>query len=354
MIKNIEKMRKIRRFAQNDEMWGNEGGEVEKKNRILAIMYRLLYGEKMTVSELALFYQVSTKSIVRDIGEIRAFLADNREMVGNAELIYDAQERCYRLNAKNLIEAKDLLCVFKILYGSRAMDKDSLYHLLQYLAGHIDKKESEVLLRDRKNEMEYYRTVMAGSFPEIREKVWLLETLIGRGMEIRIDYQRLDGKKVTRDLCPIAVTFSDYYFYLLACRPDVENSIVLYYRLDRIDCIREGKKHVSLSIEERHQKGYAKLCSQNMFSGEWTKIRFLYTGPSLQAILDKFPTAEIVSRKEGGAELSAMVEYSRGTIMELLSQGSWIRVLAPQRLVEDMEKELGEMVRLYTNTKMID
>lgn len=347
MIKNIEKMRKIRRFAQNDEMWGNEGGEVEKKNRILAIMYRLLYGEKLTVSELALFYQVSTKSIVRDIGEIRAFLADNREMVGNMELIYDTQERCYRLVAENLIEAKDLLCVFKILYGSRAMDKESLYKLLRYLADHMDKKDSEVLLRDRKNEMEYYRTVMVDSFPKIRDMVWQLETLITKGKEIRISYHRLDGKRVTRDLCPIAITFSDYYFYLLACRSDVENSMVLYYRLDRIDSIQEGEKQVSLSIEERHRKGYSKLCSQNMFSGEWTKIRFLYTGPSLQAILDRFPTAEIVSQKEGGTELAAMVEYSRGTIMELLSQGSWIRVLAPQRLVEDMEKELGEMVRLY-------
>ncbi len=33
--------------------------------------------------------------------------------------------------------------------------------------------------------------------------------------------------------------------------------------------------------------------------------------------------------------------------MELMSQGSYIQVLAPQKLVEDMKEELNNLVKLY-------
>lgn len=77
------------------------------------------------------------------------------------------------------------------------------------------------------------------------------------------------------------------------------------------------------------------------------RIRFLYTGPSVQVILDKFSTAEIVRQNRGETEITAIVEYSRGTIMELLSQGSWIKVLGPERLVEDIYNELRMTKNYY-------
>ena len=77
------------------------------------------------------------------------------------------------------------------------------------------------------------------------------------------------------------------------------------------------------------------------------KIRFVYTGPSVEAILDRFPTADIVSQDEQRTEITAMVEYSRGTIMELLSQGKWIKVLGPEKLLDDMRAEVGSMKQMY-------
>lgn len=52
----------------------------EKNERCLAIFFRGIRGEKITVSELANEFGVSTKSISRDISEIRCFLAENREL----------------------------------------------------------------------------------------------------------------------------------------------------------------------------------------------------------------------------------------------------------------------------------
>lgn len=67
----------------------------------------------------------------------------------------------------------------------------------------------------------------------------------------------------------------------------------------------------------------------------------------MQAVLDRFPTAQLINQDENGVEISAIVEYSRGTLMELLSQGSWVKVLYPQRLVDDLEEELERMQKFY-------
>ena len=63
----------------------------QKKNRVLDIFYRAFKGEELSVSNLASEYEVSTKSITRDINEIKNFLADNRDVVGNSELLYSYQ-----------------------------------------------------------------------------------------------------------------------------------------------------------------------------------------------------------------------------------------------------------------------
>ena len=113
-------------------------------------------------------------------------------------------------------------------------------------------------------------------------------------------------------------------------------------------------QQVPLNIMERQKKEAARLYTQNMFMGEQTRIRFLYTGPSVEAILDRFPTAKILWQDENGAELSAMVEYGRGTLMKLMEQGKWVKVLSPEKVVKDMREELGVMRGMYEGERQDD
>jgi predicted DNA-binding transcriptional regulator YafY len=320
---------------------------MEKKNRILAILYRLYSGNEVSVTELSEEYQVARKSISRDISIIRSFLAEHRELVGNVELLYDRKKHSYVLSAGGGIQAKELLIILKILLGSRVFGKDELRKMtanLTVYSSHADQK----LFRDFwKNEMEYYCPVNTESSLDLYDTVWRLEEWIKEGKSLEITYKKLNGKRVERWIYPIAVTFSSFYFYLLACRGDMENSAVIYYRMDRIAEIHERKERIPIEIEERRRLEKAKVYNQKMFMGRPMKIRFLYTGPSVEAVLDKFPTASVVRQHGEAAEITAMVEYSRGTIMELLSQGRWVKVLGPKELVDDMQIEIRAMKEMY-------
>jgi predicted DNA-binding transcriptional regulator YafY len=305
-----------------------------------------LTGDKIVVSDLAEKYRISTKSVMRDLNAVRCFLSENRELTGDLELKYDRKEHCYKLSQDHGLQKKDLLLIAKILIGSKALERQSMEQLLDKLPKCCGQSEDAIFQNIRKNELEYY-CPSAGNTSGMADKIWKLENLIRAGRTVCIRYHRLDESDVERELFPVAVIFSGFYFYLLACRADKADTAVIYYRVDRICDIRELEQQNPIALEERHQLEAMRLYNQNMYMGDRTRIRFLYTGPSVQAILDKFPTAEIVRQKDGKTEIAAVVAYSRGTLMELLSQGSWIQVLGPEKVVEDMKREILEMQGNY-------
>ena len=85
---------------------------------------------------------------------------------------------------------------------------------------------------------------------------------------------------------------------------------------------------------------------QFMFPGVCRTIRFEFSGPSLQAVLDRLPTAVVLDISGGRALIEAEV-YGAGIMMYLLSQGSWVKVIAPDDFVSEYRAELRKMAEQY-------
>ena len=69
----------------------------------------------------------------------------------------------------------------------------------------------------------------------------------------------------------------------------------------------------------------------------------------MDAILDRLPTAKVVSRDEGQYVIEAEV-YGKGIVMWLLSQEDRVEVLAPQDLRQEMAAVLEKTLALYQDT----
>ena len=63
-----------------------------------------------------------------------------------------------------------------------------------------------------------------------------------------------------------------------------------------------------------------------MYGGRLRTVHFLYKGPSVEAVLDRLPTAEIVDERDGMYEIRAEV-FGKGIDMWLKSQGNRIERL---------------------------
>lgn len=316
-----------------------------KKNRMLEIFLRTILGEEINVRELADDYGVSTKSIARDISEIRNFLYDKRELSNFTDLKYSGSSKTYSIEFDNVLLSKELIAIIKAMIGCRAFSKEELQTIINKLKTFTSRHDATMLDQIIGKEMLHYSPV-GSDCESVIDQLWKLTRCIHERKEISVSYYKVNRKLVTRRIMPVAITFSDYYFYLFAYRCDKDDWKPLYYRIGRIENIVEHRKHFTLAPEHDFDVGELRKKIQFMFPGEFRKIKFSYTVPSVQAILDRLPTAKVVEEKDGTYIIEAEI-YGTGINMFLLSQGRSVKVLGPDDFVEEMKQEIAEMKTMY-------
>ena len=306
--------------------------ENEKNERMLEIFFRALRGESISVKKFAEEYKVSTKSISRDINRIQEFLSEHREMMQNAELTYSYKNRAYLLNSDEFLKNKELFALVKVILGSRCFSKEEVLTLIAKLKRFTtihDKQQLENLIR---KEVYHYHEVKSDC-KSVIENLWKLIQAIEEKRTITITYYKMNREEVKRKIKPTAILFSEYYFYLIAYMADDAEYKAKYFRVDRISAMMEHRENFQLDRKYDFDEGDLREKNQFMFPGENIKIRFAFSGLSVQAILDRLPTAKIVEKNGNTSIIEAEVNHGRGIIMYLLSQGSWVKVLSPQSLI---------------------
>lgn len=320
--------------------------ENEKNERMLEIFFRALRGESISVKKFAEEYKVSTKSISRDINRIQEFLSEHRELMQNAELTYSYKNRAYLFNSDEFLKNKELFALVKVILGSRCFSKEEVLTLIAKLKRFTtihDKQQLENLIR---KEVYHYHEVKSDC-KSVIENLWKLIQAIEEKRTITITYYKMNREEVKRKIKPTAILFSEYYFYLIAYMADDAEYKAKYFRVDRISAMMEHRENFQLDRKYDFDEGDLREKNQFMFPGENIKIRFAFSGLSVQAILDRLPTAKIVEKNGNTSIIEAEVNHGRGIIMYLLSQGSWVKVLSPQSLVEEMQEELEKMQSYY-------
>ena len=316
-----------------------------KQDRILEIFFRALKGEDIFVQKLADEYNVSTKSISRNINDLKVFLAEHRQLVGNTELQYSHQDKCYRLYMDEFLSNKELFALIEVIIGARAFSKMELITLidkLQHFTTVEDRPKFKELIR---KEMYHYSEVKHDC-ESVQDNLWQLINCIKDKKEITIEYFRMDRTAVTHRIVPVSVMFMDYYFYLIAFKVDGNTDKPTYFRIDRIKKITEHRKNKDYT-QKVFDEGLLRQRSLFMWPGKLRTVQFEFSGPSVQAVLDKLPTAKIIERKPDNKYLIEAETYGDGIKMWLLSQGSWVKVISPDEFVVDINCEIHKMMENY-------
>lgn len=288
---------------------------------------------------------MTTKSITRSLNDIKAFLANHRELVGNTGLDYSYQDKCYRLYMDDFLSNKELFALIEVIISSRAFSKKELLTLTDKLKRFTTADDRPKLTRLIQKEIYHYSEVWRDC-DSVEDTLWQLVNVIDEKREITVEYYRADRNWKVHRLRPVSLMFSDYYFYMIAFEADGDATIPKYFRVDRIKRITEHRKTFTISDAPDFDEGLLRSRSLFMWPGKLRTIRFEYTGPSVQAALDKLPTAKIIDRCRNGYVLEADV-YGDGIRMWLLSQGSWVKVISPAEFVEEIKGEISGMLEAY-------
>lgn len=311
-------------------------GQGSKNERLLFVYAQLANGLTVNKKELALHFGVSERSIQRDIEMIRDFVEKESLATGYLNhVIYDHKENGYRLEhgSRIALSNSEVLALCKILLDSRAFTKIQINVMLDKLLECClpeknRKMVEELLLNER-----YHYTELSHKLASL-DMLWEIGKAVKESWYLELEYYRpKDNKTVLRKVKPAAVMFSEYYFYLAAYITDTdskkkapykEDPYPTIYRIDRIQNCRILEEHFKIPYKDRFEEGEFRKRIQFMYGGKLKRIQFKYVGYDVSAILDKLPTAKVLSKDEEGWEIQAEV-FGDGIDMWLRSQGEWVK-----------------------------
>ena len=299
-----------------------------KSTRLLEIYARLVHGDVLSKAALSLQYHVSERSVQRDMESLRAFVA--HQGIGQ-DVIYDYKQKGYRLlqsNPKGLTN-DEILAVCKILLESRSLRRDEMLPILDKLVECAVPAQNQKLIDDLiLNETFHY--IPPHHDKRILHNLWALGEAVRHQQVLEIEYERMkDHELVKRRVHPVGIMFSEYYFYLTAFLEDkshFENPGDLFptiYRIDRIASFQVLDEHFRVPYRDRFEEGEFRKRVPFLDGRRLPDIKFRYTGPSIEAVLDRLPTAKIVEEDEDGWTVEAEV-FGKGIEMWVRSQGEYI------------------------------
>lgn len=335
-----------------------------KAKRILDIYTRLCEGKVLNKAEEAQRFRVTERSIQRDFDDIRDFLAEKKVLDSSdmRDVTYEPTYKGYIMTGMEdtVMSNSEILAVSKILLESRAFTKEEIGKILdKMISGCVPKQNMKLVSELISNEKFHYVEIHHESY--IKDKLWEIGSEIGRCNLLEIIYQKqaMNEEAVVRVIQPLAILFSEYYFYLNAyiVEPDEKGEYVQKYdypavfRIDRIREYRRLDRKFKIRYSDRFEEGEFRKRIQFMYMGRLVKLQFKYTGNSLASVLDRLPTAKVVREDEEGSIIEAEV-YGRGVLMWLLTQGSMVEVLGPAKVREEMKQMLLEMLSKYTDRCM--
>ena len=310
----------------------------DKAARILSIYSRLKQGKIISKQEESLEYHVAERTIQRDIADIQCYLQNQANETGEVqEVVYEKSLGGYVLHEKNKVrlEGKEVLAIVKVLLESRSLMKSEMFPIITKLLGMCGNgREKKMLEEFVKNEIYHYVELKHGK--TLLDKLWDLEQAVKGKQYIEIRYQKLKNQEVvTRKLKPVGIMFSEFYYYLVAFIDDIDkteqfqnpdDTFPTIYRVDRIVHYKVLTETFRIPYADRFEEGEFKKRVQFMYGGKLRKIRFKYTGNSLDSVLDRLPTAEVVRKEKDGTIVQAEV-FGDGIEMWMRSQGEYVEAL---------------------------
>lgn len=318
---------------------------MNKVYRVLNLYERLNKGEVINKKLEADNYNVDSKTIQRDIDELRDYLS--LDIKSGKEIIYDKKKKGYVVSKKSgfTFADGDIYALSKILIESRAFTKEEMRRMLEILTSLCEDKNrmDNMLANDKFNYVEPRHG------KNIVDFIWKVSYSIRMNREVEVKYRRQDGRVRQYNIRPLGLIFNEYYFYIMGEIVGKENYYSIVFRVDRFEEYNITDKKF-LPYEDRFKEGEFNKRIQFMYTGELMSIQFKFWGDSLEAILDRLPTAEVIEEYESNGRKVALVKaevYGEGIKRWLLSQKEFVEVIRPESYRNDMKETIRKMYELY-------
>lgn len=206
-----------------------------RHERILSIFNQLIEGNGISVNDAAQHFNVSTKTIKRDIDDIRNFLSESHiSGGGDREVVYNRRINEYRLIGSENLTGKEIFAICKVLFESKPFCRNEFMPIIEKLVNKCTYDNDLTHVKNMiANEKYHYTELKHGK--KIIDSIWDISYAIHNHKQLLVRYTRLtEPKNRERIINPVGIMFSDFYFYLAAFIPEKNTKNPTIYRIDRL------------------------------------------------------------------------------------------------------------------------
>ncbi|WP_373899130.1 helix-turn-helix transcriptional regulator [Haloimpatiens sp. FM7315] len=293
--------------------------------------------------------KLSEKSVSRYIKSINDYFSERHI---DKKIVFNGIKKVYEIKGHKgtILNERDVLSISKVLLESRGFCKEEMTYILDKLLYNCVSYDKKIVNSIIGNENYNYISVKHNE--KLIDKLWDLSLAIKNQFVLEIEYCKIKkGGKVEEVPCkkyikPVAILFSEYYFYLAAYKEEKNYEYPTIYRVDRIKNYKSAERKFSIEDSSRFKDGEFKKLIQFMQTGKLERVRFKFKGPSVEAVLDRLPNAKIIDEKQGEFTIETKM-FGQGIKMWLLSQGDSIEVLSPKDFREEMKNTIERMKEMY-------
>lgn len=300
-----------------------------KRDRLYGITLYLLNHKRCSANELAAYFEVSLRSIQRDI--------DCLSMAGVPIIAYQGVQGGYEIQESFRMEAQlanqhDYAIIVASLEGLTSAFPSSLIQETMEKLKVLQEKEYTVKLDFS----------IANENPWVKDRLTVIEQALHHKRQIRFTYTNAAGKQKEVLGDPIVLLFKWYAWYLIAF--DQQQETYRMYKVVRMEniqvCAHIANSHERLPVileQIEHQDSQVYL-SIKMLCGKDVRVKVL-----------EYFQGEVVETYTNGDFLFSMCmpEQEHFWYANVLGMGTSIRILEPITLQHKIYEDCKKLMKLY-------
>lgn len=297
-------------------------------NRLFEIVYILLNKKTATAKELAERFEVSVRTIYRDIDMLSSAgipVYASQGKGGGISLLDD-----YVLNKSVLTEDEqnEILFALQSLTITQNPETDKVLSKLSSLFNKSKTNWIEVDLSPW------------GSDKNKKCEFTILKNAILNHQMIEFTYFNTSGEKSSRKVEPIKLIFKVHAWYLQGfCLAKNEYRTFKISRMSNIEITQEfftDRMPEGLSVDENEQN-----------SQKWINVQVKIAPQGAYRVFDEFDESEITRNQDGSFTVATSLPENEWLFHYILSFGTDIEVLTPQNIREMIQGKLNEIIWKY-------
>lgn len=302
-----------------------------KLERLITIIMMLINKRRITSRELAEFFEVSVRTIQRDI--------DTINMAGIPIVAYKGYEGGYEILEgykidNNFVTEKEYNLLLKLLKGVEGVYDDPTIKNMSEKFKAV--KANDNVNIDKSIVMDFSHW---GNSSRIKRKVATIKEAIDDKVTVGFNYIDLNGKVTSREVEPYTLILKVNTWYLYGfCRLRKDFRL---FKLTRLDRLQKTKTYFEAIDIEEH-----KLITDKI--DNYTDLKLRFHPSCMNRIDDYFEVEEMNFQEDGYILINTSYPEDEWVYSMLLSFGDKVEILEPEHIRDIIVKRVQNILKLYS------